>query len=298
MDAARSASAKHDPGIAKEGSELIVAPSPVWVSTVEQRTEPSSSPVGEDVDTSAVGAPGTPPALAHSEASVTTEQKLRLVVDGLGELALRNGWTDEQSLARFWARQWELPFLADDAVEFDADAAAGLPLEQARRLGAFVGLVESARTVVVSEPSEERLAEVGSLLGKDVSFAVVTSATLGRLLEQMEAEDMQIETFEADATSAEARAADEAQTDMIVAELDVATAGLVAFRERVEELTRARRAAEEQLASCRSELVTLREELATDQAARSELEHKLSRERHRLGTVRERVAEALGALDD
>ncbi len=220
------------------------------------------------------------------------------MVDGLGELALRNGWTDEQSLARFWARQWELPFLADDAVEFDADAAAGLPLEQARRLGAFVGLVESARTVVVSEPSEERLAEVGSLLGKDVSFAVVTSATLGRLLEQMEAEDMQIETFEADATSAEARAADEAQTDMIVAELDVATAGLVAFRERVEELTRARRAAEEQLASCRSELVTLREELATDQAARSELEHKLSRERHRLGTVRERVAEALGALDD
>jgi MshEN domain len=264
------------------------------MSMEQTQVQVSVDLAGEETDVSATGSPA---ASADSEAAAA-EEMLRLAVGGLGETALRNGWTDEQSLAQFWARRWDLPYLSDHAIEFDADAAAALSLEQARRLGAFVTLLEGKRTVAVAEPSSDRLAEIGSLLGEDVPTAVVTSATLGRLLEQMEAEDMQIETLEPDVTSSEAPADDEAQADMIVAELDAAAAGLVAFRERVEELTRARRAAEEELADCRAELVTLHEQRAADQAALSELEDKLGRERQRLASAREKVAEVLGALDD
>ena len=236
--------------------------------------------------------------LVDGEASVPSRETLRGVVAELGAVALRHGWADEQALSRFSARQWELPFLDDEAVEFDSVAAAALPLERARQLGAFVGLVKNAPTVVVTEPSEERLSELASLLGADLSFAVVTSTTLDRLLEQMEAEDMQIETVEPDWTPAEALAPDEAQIDMIVAELDAATAGLMAFRERVEELTRAHRATDEELAHCRSELVGLREEQASDRATLGKLERDLSLERDRVATIRGRLVEVLDALDD
>jgi chromosome segregation ATPase len=115
---------------------------------------------------------------------------------------------------------------------------------------------------------------------------------------QLEGIDTDIERFEIDPVSAGAPAADEAQTDAIMAELDAATAGLVAFRARIEELTRARRAAEEELAQCRSELDTLREARASDRMELAELEQKLSRERGRVAIAREKFTDVLNTLDD
>jgi hypothetical protein len=82
-----------------------------------------------------------------AEAGVASEEQLRRAAaegmasgERLGEVVLRRGWIDEQGLAQVLARQWQLPFLADEAARLEPLAPRLLPAELARALAACPAL--------------------------------------------------------------------------------------------------------------------------------------------------------------
>ncbi len=236
-----------------------------------------------------------------AEAGVASEEQLRIAVaegmgsgERLGEVVLRRGWIDEAGLARVLARQWGLAFLEDEAVAVDRDAAALVPLEQSVRLGAFaIGFSEGLPVIALVEPTEERFKAVRTTLGGDCRFVVVTKSTLERLLGRLRSADADARVERESAAAA--RLADEQETEELIADLDRATAALVALRARVEQLTQSKRASERELADSHAELEALRESHAAEQAT---LQNEVIRGRELVAGVKAKLGEVVQLLED
>ena len=212
------------------------------------------------------------------EAGVATEEELRLAVaegmgtgERMGQLVLSRGLITEHELAKLLARQWGLAFLDEEVLELAVVERDLLPAEEARRLaGCVVGLTEDQQFVVLADPNSERLRELRELLGTEAVFAVITHASLQRLLDRLSAEpdralDIEAETGKPSAVFA----AEDGQTDGLMAEVEAAQSVLGALVDRVEQLTAERRAADDEAAK-------LREELAREQQRSAAIRQKLT----------------------
>ncbi len=199
-----------------------------------------------------------------------------------GDVVLRRELIDEEGLAKLLAQQWGLPSLDQDALELAVVERESLPLEQARELAACViDLGEGATSVVVAEPTGERLSELRLVLGDDAAFAVVTEASLERLLDELAAEPAEAPLAESDedeAETAEPMAAIDAPDDTVLAELEAATAALAALGAQAERVTSARRAIEGELTELRDELARLNDEREHEQTLAREREEQFDRE--------------------
>jgi hypothetical protein len=207
------------------------------------------------------------------EAGVAPEQELRLAAasgmgagERLGEVVLRNGWLDEEGLGRLLAQQWRLPFVTDAAAMLDQHRQEALPADQAETLGGCPIDIESGvPCAAVAEPATARLDALRELLGPDACFAVVTPATLRRLLAEVRGEPPQAPAFDGDVELAE-----------VLASLAGATNRLTAFREHVAALTAAGRASEEELTQSRVRIAELEQALADERERSSSIRTKLA----------------------
>ena len=101
----------------------------------------------------------------------------------LGEILIARGRVSEDDIARLLAVQQGLPFLHEDEVSFDHEAAGLLPLDEARAWGA-AGRVRGRRRSS-SPPRAPRPASptgCSSALHRDVSAVVVTDSVFEALL--------------------------------------------------------------------------------------------------------------------
>jgi hypothetical protein len=262
----------------------------------EQRPGASSSGAGRDVKAARETRPRPPLATLLAEAGVASEEQLRLATaegmgsgERLGEVVLRRGWIDEQGLAQVLARQWQLPFLANEAARLAALAPRLLPAELARALAACP--VESATPLLaLAEPSEERFASLTAALGDvELGFAVVTPGTLARLCDELE-------RAEREAASASAREAEEVEP--LAAAMDEATRALAALRAQVAGLSERRQREEAELERYRERLAQLEDERTQAGEERQRLEEALGHQRELLATLRERLAEAQALLEE
>jgi hypothetical protein len=275
---------------------------------------------------SGTGIPATRPSLQSLllDAGVASEEELRQAFEEaqarsqrLGDVVLARGWLSQEGLAKLIARQWSLPFLARESLGLDPTAAGLLSTEQALELRACViGISNGGPLTVVAEPTTERLGSLTVLLGAATHFAVVTESSLERLLEQRArvrpstpeddgeeptsiAEDAPSEPAPAESgTAVDMVEVDDTETDALVAELEQATVGLSAARERIEQLAGARRGAEQMLADLNERLAGVDQERAREQERSRDLEAQLEEARERSRALRRRLAELLAEFED
>jgi Type II secretion system (T2SS), protein E, N-terminal domain len=214
------------------------------------------------------------------EAGVAPEQELRAAAasgmgagERLGDVVLRNGWLDEIGLAQLLAQQWRLPFVADEAAVLDEHREEALPLDEAETLAGCPIAIESGVTcVAIAEPATARLDALRKLIGPDGSFAVVTPATLRRLLAERRGDTPEPTVIDGDIELGE-----------LLASLAAATDRLTTFREQFAEVTAASWASEQ--------------ELKSSQARIAELEQHVADERERSRSLRAKLAALVDELD-
>jgi hypothetical protein len=258
------------------------------------------------------------------EAGAASEEELRHAFEEaqlrglrLGDVVLSRGWLSQEGLAKLIARQWSLPFLARESLGLDPAAAELLSTEQALELRACViGISNGGPLAVVAEPTTERLGSLSGLLGAAAHFAVVTESSLERLLEQRArvkpsphevesgepapiVEEVPLEPAPAQSIAPiDLVAVDDTETDALVAELEQATAGLSAARERIEQLAGARRGAEQMVADLNQRLTGIDQERVREQERSRDLEAQLEAARERSRSFRRRLAELLAEFED
>jgi MshEN domain len=296
--------------------------------SVEQRIDADQSQKASDSDSRA----RTPRPSLQSlllEAGIASDEELRHAFEEgqlrglrLGEVVLARGWLDEVGLARLLARQWGLPFLGRESLGLDLTATGLLSPEQARSLrGCVISVSNGGPLVVVAEPTTERMGALEAQLGTATRFAVVTESSLERLLEQRDrvglvaapmpappeaagpaggasAEEEHPTTEPGDVVDGDTAVAEDAETDVLVADLERATLGLTAARERIEQLADARRGAEQMLTDLHERLAGLDRERAREQERSTHVQAELDAERARFGTFRSRLAELLAEFED
>jgi MshEN domain len=120
---------------------------------------------------------------------VTSEQIKEAVKEGtetserLGEVLLRQGSVAEADLAQVIATQWQFPFIPDDQVKPDPQAAFLISPDEGRRLGAIPFGFEAGQAIVaIADPTDERITAIHSLLGSSVKFVIVTQSAFARLI--------------------------------------------------------------------------------------------------------------------
>jgi DNA repair exonuclease SbcCD ATPase subunit len=268
----------------------------------EHRPVASSSGSGGEVDAAREMRPRPSLATLLAEAGVASEEQLRLATaegmgsgERLGEVVLRRGWIDEEGLAQVLARQWQLPFLANEAARLGPQAPQLLPAELARALAACA--VEAAAPLLaIAEPSEERFASLAAAIGdSELGFVVVTPGTLARLCDELERAER--ETVSASAPEAAEEAARAEQVEPLAATLEEATRVLGALHGQVAELSQHRQREEAELEHYRERLARLEDERTQAEDERQRLEGELGQLRELLATLRERLAEAQALLE-
>jgi hypothetical protein len=101
----------------------------------------------------------------------------------VGEILVRRGLLSEEHLAKTLAEQWGLSYVDRASIWFDGDALARLSREDAQRLEAMPTRVQDGRVVVaVAEPTDERLAALGEVIGPDTVVVVVPRSALDAAL--------------------------------------------------------------------------------------------------------------------
>ena len=214
------------------------------------------------------------------EVGVAPEEELRAAAamgmgagERLGEVVLRNGWLDEDGLGRLLAQQWRLPFVTDEAAILDRHRQDALPFDHAETLaGCLIDIESGVPCAAVAEPATARLDALRELVGPDGCFAVVTPATLRRLLAELRGDEPPTPEIDGDIELGE-----------LLTSLAAATDRLTSFREHVAALTAAGRASEQ--------------ELATSRVRIAELEQCLADERERSRSLRTKLAALVDELD-
>jgi hypothetical protein len=142
---------------------------------------------------------------------LTAEQLLEALDEGhrsrrrLGDILLERGWLDERALAETLAEQYGLPLVELEQEELDEEAARLIPAADSDRLGAIViGFEDGAPVVVISDPSNTTaLAELETLLGARVYFAVAAPSSVAGAIASVYFPTAEPESFPLDAEASE-----------------------------------------------------------------------------------------------
>jgi type II secretion system (T2SS) protein E len=234
-----------------------------------------------------------------ASAGVASEEDLRSALaegmdsgERLGEVVLRRGWLDEAGLARVLAEQWDLPFLEDASPAIDQTAFRLIAAEDARRVGAVaIGFDEGRPLVALSEPSAERLADVRSLAGTEVAFAVVTTGTLERLFEGGPAATV-LQDNPPPSDPAELNP----QLELVL-ELDEGITLLAGVRSKLEALDNLLQTSQRELAASQERLAALEAGREEARAQIEQLESDLARRDELLGVLKTKVVDFTSILE-
>src|SRR4029077_15453011 len=97
----------------------------------------------------------------------------------LREVVVPRGLVSGEALARTLAEQWSLSYVDRASIFFDPGALARLSREDAQRLEALPTRVQDGRVVVaVAEPTEQRRAALGHVIGENTVVGVVPKTAL------------------------------------------------------------------------------------------------------------------------
>ena len=234
-----------------------------------------------------------------ASAGVASEEDLRSALaegmdsgERLGEVVLRRGWLDEAGLARVLADQWDLRFLEDASVAIDPAAFRLIATEDARRVGAVaIGFDNGRPLVALSEPSAERFADVRSLAGDEVAFAVVTTETLERLFDGGSAGAvLQHDSPQSD----QARLNPQVE---LVLELDEGIALLAGVRSKLEALDNLLQTSQRELAAAQERIAALEAGSEQARAQIQQLESDLARRDELLGVLKTKVVDFTSILE-
>jgi DNA repair exonuclease SbcCD ATPase subunit len=268
----------------------------------EHRPVAGSSGSGGEVDAVRETRPRPSLATLLAEAGVASEEQLRLATaegmgsgERLGEVVLRRGWIDEKGLAQALARQWQLPFLSNEAARLEPQTPRLLPADLARALAACP--VEAAAPLLaVAEPSEERFASLAAAIeDSELGFAIVTPGTLARLCDELERAEREMASVSAHEAPGEATEAE--LIEPLAAAIDEATRAVAALRGQVAELSERRQREKAELEHYRERLARLEDERTQAGEERKRLEEALGQQRELLATLRKRLAEAQALLE-
>jgi hypothetical protein len=204
-----------------------------------------------------------------------------------GEIVLERGWLDADGLARLVASQWGLPFLACESVH--RDPASPLSAGRERELGgSVIGSLGGGRFVALAEPTAERLSMFKAALGAATQFAVVTESCLERLTDRDSAE----------ALDAEAEPLEEIRSDALLADLEQATHGLTAARDRIQRLAAEHHDAEQLAIDLRRRVEDLDAARSREQEESRRWRAEFEAERARATAFRMRLSELLAEFED
>jgi hypothetical protein len=234
-----------------------------------------------------------------ASAGVASEEDLRSALaegmdsgERLGEVVLRRGWLDEAGLARVLAEQWDLRFLEDASLAVDQTALRLIATEDARRVGAVaIGFDEGRPLVALSEPSAERFADVRSLAGNEVAFAVVTMGTLERLFAGGSA-DAVSQNGSPPSDPAELNP----QLELIL-ELDEGITLLAGVRTKLEALDNLLQTSQRELAASQERLAALEAGREQARVRIEQLESDLARRDELLGVLKTKVVDFTSILE-
>jgi hypothetical protein len=234
-----------------------------------------------------------------ASAGVASEEDLRSALaegmdsgERLGEVVLRRGWLDEAGLARVLAEQWDLRFLEDASLAIDQAAFRLIATEDARRVGAVaIGFDEGRPLVALSEPSAERFADVRSLAGNEVAFAVVTMGTLERLFAG---------GSEAAVSQNGSPPSDPAELNPqleLILELDEGITLLAGVRSKLEALDNLLQTSQRELAASQERLAALEAGREQARVRIEQLESDLARRDELLGVLKTKVVDFTSILE-
>lgn len=250
---------------------------------------------GQDSGDSSVSTQPPRPSLLSllAAAGVASDDTLRhafeeAVERGLrpGEIVLERGWLDADGLARLVASQWGLPFLACESVH--PDPASPLSAGRERELGgSVIGSLGGGRFVALAEPTAERLSMFRAALGAATQFAVVTESCLQRLNDR-----------DSEALDAEAEPLEEIRSDALLADLEQATHGLTAARDRIQRLAAEHHDAEQLAIDLRSRVEELDAARSREQEESRRWHAEFEAERARATAFRMRLSELLAEFED
>jgi Type II secretion system (T2SS), protein E, N-terminal domain len=234
-----------------------------------------------------------------ASAGVASEEDLRSALaegmdsgERLGEVVLRRGWLDEAGLARVLAEQWDLRFLEDASLAVDQAALRLIATEDARRVGAVaIGFDEGRPLVALSEPTAERFADVRSLVGSEVAFAVVTAGTLERLFAGGSAATV----FQNDSPPSDPAALNP-QLELVL-ELDEGITLLAGVRSKLEALDNLLQTSQRELAASQERLAALEAEREQGRVRIEQLESDLARRDELLGVLKTKVSDFTSILE-
>lgn len=196
-----------------------------------------------------------------------------------GEIVLERGWLDADGLARLVASQWGLPFLTCESVH--RDPVSPLSAEQERDLGgSVIGSLGEGRLVAVAEPTAERLNAFKAVLGASTQFAVVTESCLRGLHHSDEGGPLE-----------------DVRSDALLAELEQATHGLTAARDRIQRLAEEHRDAAQLAGDLQRRVEELAAARSHEQAESRRWLAEFEAERARATAFRMRLAELLAEFE-
>jgi hypothetical protein len=280
----------HTPGVVKK--EKVVAYEPIVISGPNGTASPENG---------GAGARGVrQPLLAVlASAGVASEEDLRSALaegmdsgERLGEVVLRRGWLDEAGLARVLAEQWGLRFIEDAPLEVDQAAFRLIAIEDARRVGAVaIGFDEGRPLVALSEPTAERFADVRSLAGNEVAFAVVTTSMLERLFAGGSAD-----TVSQDDSPSSDPAELNRQLELVL-ELDEGITLLAGVRSKLEALDNLLQTSQRALDASQERLAALEAEHEQARVRIEQLDGDLARRDELLGLLKTKVNDFTSILE-
>jgi hypothetical protein len=203
-----------------------------------------------------------------------------------GEIVLERGWLDADGLARLVASQWGLPFLACESVH--RDPVSPLSAGRERELGgSVIGSLGGGRLVALAEPTPERLSTFRAALGASTQFAVVTESCLQRLNDR-----------DSEALDAEAEPLEEIRSEALLADLEQATHGLTAARDRIQRLAAEHHDAEQLATDLRRRVEELDAARSHEQEESRRWRAEFEAERARATAFRMRLSELLAEFED
>jgi hypothetical protein len=191
---------------------------------------------------------------------------------------------DERSAAISTARNWELPYLDDDALVVDGESATRVGGEELARIGAApVRCGDGSIRVALAEATPERIAAIREHFSGAVDIGVVKTSTLASLLDA--ASISAVTPSPADSVASGAAAAAPVwgrSLERVLGLFDTEAMRLQELRGKLQELGGEMAAREQRVQDLEAELQQMRVERLRDQEAVDRLKHELGDRNSRL----------------
>jgi hypothetical protein len=191
--------------------------------------------------------------------------------------------SDERSAAISTARNWEFPYLDDEALVIDSESAGRVGGEELARIGAApVRCTDGSVRVVLADATPERIAGIREHFSGAVDIGVVKTSTLASLLD---AASISAVVPAPDSVTSGAAAAAPVwgrSLERVLGLFDTEATRLQELRGKMQELGGEMAAREQRVQELEAELQRVRVERLRDQEAVDRLKHELGDRNSRL----------------